>query len=88
MRTGHLPLRSYLKSDEAGKVLSGKPFAAYVVCRRYWSINLKEVRKLGTAQGGRYLDGTRFQFAGGQIRSFLSLISYYGKGEMRDRYLG
>ena len=59
-----------------------------MVCRRYWSINLKEVRKLGTAQGGRYLDGTRFQFAGGQIRSFLSLISYYGKGEMRERYLG
>jgi hypothetical protein len=84
----NLPLRSYLKSDEAGKVLSGKPFAAYVVCRRYWSINLKEVRKLGTAQGGRYLDGTRFQFAGGQIRSFLSLISYFGKGEMRERYLG
>ena len=84
----NLPLRSYLKSDEAGTVLAGKPFAAYVVCRRYWSINLKEVRKLGTAQGGRYLDGTRFQFAGGQIRSFLSLISYYGKGEMRERYLG
>lgn len=84
----NLPLRSYLKSDEARKVLAGKPFAAYVVCRRYWSINLKEVRKLGTAQGGRYLDGTRFQFAGGQIRSFLSLISYFGKGEMRERYLG
>ena len=59
-----------------------------MVCRRYWSINLKEVRKLGTAQGGRYLDGTRFQFEGGQIRSFLSLISYYGKDEMRERYLG
>ena len=59
-----------------------------MACRRYWSINLKEVRKLGTAQGGRYLDGTRFQFEGGQIRSFLSLISYFGKGEMRERYLG
>jgi hypothetical protein len=46
-------------------VLAGKRFAAYVVCRRYWSINLKEVRKLGTAQRGEYADGTRFQFAGG-----------------------
>src|SRR5207244_8352037 len=53
-----------------------------------WSINLKEVRKLGTAQGGAYADGTRFQFAGGQIRSLLSLISYFGQGEMRERYLG
>jgi hypothetical protein len=84
----NLPLRSYLKSPEAGKVLAGKPFAAYVVCRRYWSINLNEVRKLGTAQRGRYLDGTRFQFEGGQIRSLLSLLSYLGKGEMRERYLG
>jgi hypothetical protein len=83
-----MPLRSYLKSAEAGKVLAGKRFAAYVVCRRYWSINLKEVRKLGTAQGGEYADGTRFQFAGGQIRSLLSLISYFGQGEMRERYLG
>jgi len=86
--TTNLPLRSYLKSAEAEKVLAGKRFAAYVVCRRYWSINLKEVRKLGTAQGGTYLDGTRFQFAGGQIRSLLSLISYFAKGDMRERYLG
>src|SRR5437588_9708560 len=86
--TTNMPLRSYLKSAEAGKVLAGKRFAAYVVCRRYWSINLKEVRKLATGQGGAYADGTRFQFAGGQIRSLLSLISYFGKGEMRERYLG
>jgi hypothetical protein len=86
--TTNMPLRSYLKSADAGKVLTGKRFAAYVVCRRYWSINLKEVRKLAIAQGGAYAGGTRFQFAGGQIRSFLSLISYFGTGEMRERYLG
>ena len=83
-----MPLRSYLKSAEAGKVLAGKRFAAYVVCRRYWSINLKEVKKLGTAQGGVFTDGTKFQFAGGQVRSLLSLLSYFGKGEMRERSLG
>jgi len=86
--TTNMPLRSYLKSEEAGKVLAGKPFAAYVVCRRYWSVNLKEVRKLGTAQGGEYLDGIRFTYEGGQIRSLLSLLSYFGKGEMRERSLG
>ena len=86
--TTNMPLRSYLKSADAGKVLAGKRFAAYVVCRRYWSINLKEVRKLATAQGGVYTEGTKFQFAGGQIPSFLSLISYFDKGEMRERSLG
>src|SRR6476659_7887178 len=86
--TTAMPLRSYLKSDEARTVLAGKPFAAYVVCRRYWSINLKEVRKRGTAQGGRYVDGIHFTYEGGQIRSLLALLSYFGKGEMRERSLG
>jgi menaquinone-dependent protoporphyrinogen IX oxidase len=86
--TTNMPLRSYLKSEEAGHVLKGKPFAAYVVCRRYWSINLREVKKLATSRGGTFVDGIRFAFAGGQIRSLLSLLSYFGKGEMRERSLG
>jgi menaquinone-dependent protoporphyrinogen IX oxidase len=83
-----MPLRSYLRTDEARNVLAGKPFAAYVVCRRYWSVNLKEVRKLGVAQGGKFIDGIRFTYEGGQVRSLLSLLSYFGKGEMRERSLG
>jgi flavodoxin len=86
--TTNMPLRSYLKSEQADMVLAGKPFAAYVVCRRYWSVNLKEVRKLGTKHGGEYVDGIRFTYEGGQIRSLLSLLSYFGKGEMRERALG
>jgi len=86
--TTNMPLRSYLKSDEARTVFAGKPFAAYVVCRRYWSVNLKEVKKLGAALGGRYLDGIRFTYEGRQVRSLLSLISYFGTGEMRERSLG
>jgi hypothetical protein len=46
------------------------------------------VRKLGNERGGRYVDGIHFSFAGGQVRSLLSLISYFGKGENRERYLG
>jgi hypothetical protein len=66
-----MPLRSYLKSGEAAKILAGKRFTAYVVCRRYWSMNLKEVRRRGIAQGGTYVDGIRFTYEGGQIRSLL-----------------
>ena len=43
-----VPVRSYLESDAAKRLLDGKSFAAFVVCRRYWSINLRSVRKLGT----------------------------------------
>jgi menaquinone-dependent protoporphyrinogen IX oxidase len=83
-----VPIRSYLKSDAAGRILSGKRFAVYVVCRRYWGYNLRAVQKLGTERGGEYVDGIHFSFAGGQIPSLLSLISYFGKGENRERYLG
>jgi menaquinone-dependent protoporphyrinogen IX oxidase len=83
-----VPIRSFLKSESARRILNGKRFAAFVVCRRYWSINLKAVRKLGSKQGGEYVDGIHFSFAGGQVRSLLSLISYFAKGENRERYLG
>ena len=83
-----VPIRSWLKSDAAGRLLAGTCFAVFVVCRRYWGFNLRAVRKLGTERGGTYVDGIHFSFAGGQVRSLLSLISYFGKGENRERYLG
>lgn len=83
-----VPVRSFLKSDAAGRLLDGKRFSAFVVCRRYGSVNLKTVKKLGTKHGGEWVDGIHFSFAGGQLRSLLSLLSYFGKGENRERYLG
>src|SRR4051812_28465573 len=83
-----VPIRSFLKSDSAGLLLDGTPFAAFVVCRRYWGINLRAVEKLGTARGGKYVTGTHYSFAGGQVRSLLALLSYFGKCENRERYLG
>src|SRR3954462_12745746 len=83
-----LPVRSFLKSEAAGQLLAGKRFAAFVVCRRYWGFNLSGVRKLGIRQGGSYVGGIHFSFAGGQVRSLLALLSYFGKGADRERYLG
>ena len=87
-RTVNMPMRSFLKSDEARKLLAGKPFAVFVVCRRYWRENLTGVRKLAEKQGGRYADGVHFAYPGDQLRSMLSLTSYLGTGEYRERYLG
>jgi menaquinone-dependent protoporphyrinogen IX oxidase len=86
--TTDVPIRSFLESDTASRVLNGKPFAAAVPCRRYWRHNLKTVRRLGTKRGGVYTDGIHFRYQGGQVRSLLSLISYLGSGEYRERYLG
>jgi hypothetical protein len=83
-----VPVRSFLESDTATRVMAGKPFAVAVCCRRYWRHNLKTVRRLGTNRGGRYTDGIHFSYQGGQVRSLLSLLSYLGTGAYRDRYLG
>jgi len=59
-----------------------------VCCRRYYGHNLRTVKKLATARGGKYLDGIHFAYQGGQVKSLLSLLSYLGSGEYRKRYLG
>jgi hypothetical protein len=84
----NVPIRSFLESDTAGTVLEGKQFTVAVACRRYWRHNLKTVRRLGTKSGGTFVDGIHFRYKGGQVRSLLSLISYLGSGEYRERYLG
>jgi hypothetical protein len=83
-----MPIRSYLKSDAAATLLDGRSFAAFVVCRRYWKNNLETVQKLAESHGATCIDVTHFTYLGGQVRSLLSLISYLGTGEYRERYLG
>jgi menaquinone-dependent protoporphyrinogen IX oxidase len=87
-QTVSMPLRSFLKSDEARKLFFGKPFAVFVVCRQYWRENLTAVRQLAEQQGGQYVDEVHFTYPGDPLRSMLSLTSYLGSGEYRDRYLG
>jgi menaquinone-dependent protoporphyrinogen IX oxidase len=84
-----VPIRSFLKSDAGARLLAGgTPFAVYVCCRRYWGINFRATKKLATKQGGEYVDNIHFVYKGGQVRSLLALLSYFGKGENVPRYLG
>lgn len=86
--TVSMPLRTFLMSHEARPVLDGKRFAVFVVCRRKWRKNLAGVRKLAEKKGGRYVDGIHFTYPGGELPSMLSLTSYLGSGEYKERYLG
>ena len=86
--TTNMPIRSYLHSPEAKRVLEGKPFAAFSVSRRYWKGNMKDVRKLGEADGGRWVEQAHFTSAGGQVKSMLSWLAYMKHGEPRERSFG
>ena len=83
-----IPMRSFLESETAAKVLEGKPFTGVVCCRRYWKHNLKTVRRLGTRRGGVFVEGIHFRYQGGQVRSLFSLLSFLGSGEYKERYHG
>jgi hypothetical protein len=83
-----MPIRSFLESELAGKVLAGKRFAAIVVCHRYWKNNLRTVQALGIKKGGEFLDGAWFIAAGGPINSMLAFFGFMTSGVIKDRYLG
>lgn len=83
-----IPIRSYLESPAAKAVLDGKPFATVSISRRYFSINLREQRKLAEQDGGRFTDKTHFVVAGGQVKSMLSWLGYMKHGEAQSRVLG
>lgn len=84
-----VPVRSFLQSPEAKTLLAGRPFGVFVVCRRLWEKNLKIVRDLGEAAGGRYIGGEPFMHPGGQLGSLVQTVSYlWGSGAPRKRMLG
>jgi menaquinone-dependent protoporphyrinogen IX oxidase len=84
-----MPIRSFLKSDTAAKLLvAPQPVAAFAVCRRYWRNNLKTVQRLSTEHGAESVGAIHFAFAGGQVKSLLSLFSYLTHGESRPKYHG
>jgi menaquinone-dependent protoporphyrinogen IX oxidase len=83
-----MPIRSFLTSADARKLLAGKPFAVFAVCRQFWQKNVTAVRELAEAQGGRYVDEIHFTYPGDTLRSLLSLTSYLGSGQYREKYLG
>jgi flavodoxin len=80
-----MPIRSYLESPAAKAILDGKPFATASISRRYYSINLRQQRKLAEKNGGRFIDKTHFVVAGGQVKSMLSWLGYMKHGEPQAR---
>lgn len=71
-----LPIRSYLKSPAARKVLNGKPFAGFSTSRRYWHYNVGNIRRFGEADGGRWIAETHFVAKGNQVQSMLAWLSF------------
>jgi multimeric flavodoxin WrbA len=81
-------MRTFMESDTAKQLLKGKPFATVICCRRYWKHNNKTLQRKGKESGGVFADGIHFTYQGGQVHSLLSLLSYLGTGEYREKYLG
>ncbi len=83
-----MPIRSYLESPAAKTVLDGKPFACVSISRRYYGSNLRQQKKLGEKNGGRWIAKTHFVSAGGQVKSMLGWLGYMKHGEPQERVFG
>src|SRR3954468_1159237 len=83
-----MPIRSYLESPAASAILDGTPFATVSISRRYYGINLRQQRKLGEKNGGRFTDKTHFVAAGGQVKSMLSWLGYMKHGAAQKSIWG
>lgn len=71
-----VPIRSFLEGPDAARVLNGRPFGVFVVCRRLWEKNLAIVRQLGEKAGGRFIAGEAFMHPGSQIGSLIQTVTY------------
>jgi hypothetical protein len=83
-----MPITSFLRSDDAGRLLDGVPFAVFAVCRKFWWNNLRLVRSRAKKRGGKFTIGAGFCFQGGQVRSMLSFLNFLQTGENRSRFWG
>jgi hypothetical protein len=54
----------------------------------YYSINLRQQRKLAENAGGRFTDKTHFVVAGGQVKSMLSWLGYMKLDATLERHWG
>lgn len=83
-----MPIRSFIESDVAKRLLEGKLCAAVAVAHRYWRDDLRILKDLMVKRGGRYVDGSHFTAGGGPVDSMLALFSYLSTGVTKERYLG
>ena len=83
-----MPIVSFLKTPGAGRLLAGKRFAVFTVCRKVWWNNMRRVKKMARKQGGTFFDGATFCFRGSGDQSALSFISYMQHDANLDRFWG
>ncbi|MGH9038347.1 MAG: flavodoxin family protein [Acidimicrobiia bacterium] len=74
------PVSSFLHTPAATQLLSGRPFAVFVVCRGFWRRNLARVRTLGQRAGGRFVAGAGFGFDGNYLQTNHSFFAYFVSG--------
>ena len=79
---------SYLHDVAAKRVLSGKPFAAFSVSRRYFKGNLRTVRQLAEQDGGTFVGDSHFVAEGGQVMSMWSWLVFMRHNQERRRSFG
>jgi hypothetical protein len=82
-----IPLTSFLKSDQARKVLKGKPIITVIGARNMWVGAQEDVKKMIAATGGFLKGNIVLRDRHHNLPSVVSIIYWMMTGK-KDRYLG
>jgi len=83
-----MPMRTYMQSADAARVLAGTPFAMFTTSRRYYRNNIKTIRALGEGHGGSFVDATHFVSDGNQVMSMWSWLVFMRHNVEKRRWFG
>jgi hypothetical protein len=82
-----MPMSAFLLSDEAKKILNGKPVMTVIGCRNMWIEGQKTVMKLIDQCGGRLIDNVVLKDQSGPFESFITTPRWMLTGK-KDPFIG
>lgn len=82
-----MPMSSFMLSDEAKRILKGKPVMTVIGCRNMWIEAQKTMKELIEACGGRLIDNVVLRDQSGPLESFITTPRWMLTGN-KDPFMG
>lgn len=82
-----IPLTTFLKSDEAKKVMKGKPVVTIIGARNMWIMAQEEIKKMIINNGGHLKGNIALNDKHNNLASVVTIIYWMVTGK-KERYLG
>lgn len=84
-----IPINSFLKSKEAGKILNGKPVITVLGVRNMWIMAQERVKEIIAKAGGKHVGNIVMADPASNLTSVITIVRWMMKGEKEPfRWMG